>query len=35
MTLSDVELVTRILAEVSVLVALFVGWGIRGWGPRP
>jgi len=28
MTLTDVELVTRILAELAILVALFVGWGI-------
>jgi hypothetical protein len=27
MSLESVEVVTRILAELSVLVALFVGWG--------
>jgi hypothetical protein len=27
MTLTDIEVATRILAELAVLVALFVGWG--------
>lgn len=27
MTLESVETVTRILAELAIIVALFVGWG--------
>lgn len=27
MTLESIEIGTRILAEIAILVALFVGWG--------
>lgn len=35
MTLENVEIGTRILAEVAILVALFMGWGTWGWRRPP
>ena len=33
MTLDSIEIATRILAEVAILVALFMGWGWRRGAP--